>query len=81
MDRMELIGITDAAAILQVGRTTVARFIEAGDLEVVATVGRRRVRALNRADVEKLAARRGVRVFDAAALEVMANRGEPNAND
>ena len=81
MDRMELIGITDAADILQVGRTTVARFIEAWDLEVVATVGRRRVRALNRADVERLAARRGVRVFDAAALEVVANRGESNAND
>lgn len=81
MNRMELIGITDAAELLQVGRTTVARFIEAGDLEVVATVGRRRVRALNRADVERLAARRGVRVFDAAALEAMANRGESNAND
>lgn len=57
MTHMKLIGTDEVARLLGVGRATVHRWAESGQLHQVGEVGKRGTRVFDRAEVEALASK------------------------
>jgi excisionase family DNA binding protein len=60
MSQTDLIGVKDAARLLEVSRATVHRWVDAGRLDAAGAIGGKNVLVFDRAAVEALAAKRGV---------------------